>query len=140
MLYQLILLGVIVGLLLLGAAINVLCWLHIQAFLRDHTAISGHQDFDEFKVVIKVNMYAALAMIVITVATMLTAVVALAMGAVGIVTFVIGMFIFAVRMAVGGMTMKSIEGDLRKVPVVPDLRDEHAYVLKRWTSSALPDW
>jgi hypothetical protein len=37
--------------------------------------------------------------------------------------------------------MKAVERDLRNLPVEdPDLREEHAYVLKRWTSSAFPDW
>lgn len=134
-------LGGMLGVSLFSFTLSAVCWLQIRNFVQNHSAISESHDLDELKRIVKVNMYASLGMIATAAVLVVGSGIAIWLGVIGGQTLLTGVFGFGGLCCVGGAILTSAERRLRDVPLEnPSLRDEYDHVLKRWTSSALPDW
>ena len=118
-----------------------MCWLQIRNIVQNHAAISESHDLDELKRIVKVNMYASLGMIATASVLVVGSGIAIWLGVIAGQTLLTVVFGFGGLCCVGGVILTTAERRLRDVPLEnSSLRDEYNHVLKRWTSSALPDW
>ena len=112
-----------------------------RSFLATYASIDTPRDLDEFKRVVKTNMYLALAMMPIVVFAIGLGVTGMALGSLGWRELRLVLFIMGPLCGISGVVLTAAEGRMKRVSVTDDsLRVEFDAVVKRWTSSALPDW
>ena len=129
------------ALLLVGFLFTLMAWLQARAFLTTYPAINSESEFDEFKRIVKVNMYIALAIIAIFGLAIVLAAAGLYLGVFSWTQLWLGLIIFGPLCMVGGIMMTVCENKLKtQIAVDASLREEFDRVVHRWTSSALPDW
>lgn len=140
MIPRIALLFAVYSLPLIAGGIALFGWLQLRAFLSSHSSIYGDRELDDLKRVVKTNMYLSLSIIMAVVLMVI-------LGGIGISSgFVrwwelLGLLILGPICSVGGILVTALERQVRSIPLEDEsLREDLAHVLKRWTSSALPDW
>ncbi len=140
MLQLLIAIGVY-SLLILGGGLALWGWLQARSFLQTYESISSQSEFDEFKRIVKTNMYLALAILVVVGLTLLLGVAGLFMGALGWIDLLVAFLVLGPLGAFAGIMLTAAEKRMKAIPVEDEsLRLEFEHVVRRWTSSAFPDW
>jgi hypothetical protein len=136
----LILIG-IASLPLVGALLSLVAWIRLNTFTQSVPAIAAPRDLDELKRVVKLDMYLALVMIALVLGTAGLFGLGVWIGCFGVLELTCLLTIVSPFAIVAGILLKRAEAGLKAVPVTDDsLQAEHAHVIKRWSSSALPDW
>lgn len=124
-----------------GAACAVYGWMQARSFLATYASIDTPRDLDEFRRVVKTNMYLALAMMALAGIAIGLGAIGMVLGALGWIELRMALFIMGPVCGIAGAAVTAAEGRMKRVSVTDDsLRVEFDAVLKRWTSSALPDW
>lgn len=116
-------------------------WQQARSFLATHTSIASQCELDEFKRVVKVNMYLALAMMAIFGIVLILAGVGIYLGTFSLPQLLLSLMVFGPLCAVAGMMMTRCENKMKTTLTIdPSMRQQFDYVVQRWTSNALPDW
>lgn len=109
-------------------------------FLREHRSIRDRRDLDDFRRMVRVQMYQALLQLVILGAMTVITVV-------GILMDRLGFFQFLAVLALNGVVWlagsrgKKVEHRAQKLKVEDlDLQDEYRQVCRTWNSKPLPDF
>lgn len=128
-------------LLTLGAGLSVWGWLQVESFLKAHDSIDSPSVFDEFKRIVKSNMFLALAILVIVGLILLLGGISFHRGEFTTVDLQIIFLILGHVCAFAGIRMTAAENRMKALPVEDEtLHEEFAHVVTRWTSHAFPDW
>jgi hypothetical protein len=137
---SLIYLGVY-ALLITGAGLALWGWLQVRSFLKIHDSIRSQMELDEFKRVAKTNMFLALAIIVIVGLILLLGSAGLFFGVFGWIDLLVVFLVLGPLCSFAGFKLTTSEGQMKAITVEDEtLREEFDHVVRRWTSSAFPDW
>lgn len=127
--------------LIIGAGIALWGWLQVRSFLASYPSIDSQRDFDEFKRIVKTNMYLALAIMAMSGIAIVLAASAFYLGSLGWTELQMLLFIMGPICTFAGIALTSAENRMKAITLTDDsFRTEFDHVVKRWTSSAFPDW
>ncbi len=138
--YRMLILYAIYLLPLVGGGVPLWGWLQLRAFVRSHASISSRLELDDLKRVVKTDMF--LAIVVVLIFGLIPV-----LGAFGLYCDLVGwsdltaLFILGPLCCLAGVKLMAVEKQVRNTPLENEtLREEFDHVLRRWTSSTLPDW
>ena len=125
----------------IGATIAFCGWLQVRSFLASYSSIDSQRDIDEFKCVVKTNMYLALLILATAVVAIGLVASGIALGSLGWADLRLVLFIMGPVCVGSGAILTAAEWRMKAIPLTDaSLRSEFDSVVKRWASSALPDW
>lgn len=123
------------------AGIAAYAWIQVRSFLRCFSSLDGRDDLEEFKRVVKYNMYLALVLIRLVGTGMVVVALGLSLDVLGWTELQIPLLILGPICTFAGFKQTSAEKQLRTITLNDEsLRPEFDHVVTRWTSSAFPDW
>ena len=127
--------------LILGAGGALLGWIQVRSFLKSHSSISSQSEFDEFKRVVKTNMFLALAIMVSFGLLLVLGATGFYLDVVGWTDLLLVLFVLGPICSFAGIKLMSAESQMKAISLDNEsLRQDLDHVVGRWTSSALPDW
>ncbi len=121
------------------AFMGVLLWSRavLAGFLRGHEAIESAATLDEFKGIVRRNMYAALGSAVFGVVSLIWAVLLIReYGAIGLVV----VLALSAPLLLLSLSTNKLERRSRSLACDPVLQEEYARVSEVWIKKALPDF
>ncbi len=126
--------------LLAGGAINAFwcVWL-MKAFLREAPAIRSHADLVKLKRLVGFQMYGALLQTFLLVVPFGLFFLGVYVGALA-TTDVRYAIVASVVALVAGLYVKSVEGEIRGMPVSDEFRHEFAEIIDVWMNKMFPTW
>lgn len=110
----------------------------LNTFLARHPAVQGTATFEEYKQIVRGQMYAALVYLVLGIASLLLAIALAVSGGLATVALVVAV---NVPLLLLGQSNKKIEERVRALPCSdPQLAGEYARVGESWVRRPLPDF
>ena len=121
--------------------VGLFAFLQLDGFARSHASIDDVHGLDEFKRLVKMDMYFALLLMAVGLTLGVLWGLGFWLGCTGMPVFTCAMGLFGPLGIVMGIVLNRVERRLRELPVTnPDLQAEHERVIRRWKRSPLPDW
>jgi len=133
-------LALILGLPLLGIAAGMYFAGILKRFLQDTPRIETTADLDRLRSVVKVQMYAALAMIAVLGAPIVIYIIGVFRGPLRVGDFVYPLVV-NLLVIVAGRSNRRVERRVQSLQCAdPDLKAEYDSIVCAWERKALPDW
>ena len=127
--------------LIVGAGISLWGWVQVRSFLASYPSIDSQKDLDEFKRIVKTNMYLALAIMAMFGIAIVLAAAGLYSGSLGWTGLAMLLFIMGPVCAFAGTALTFAENRMKAITLTDEsFRSEFDHVVTHWTSSAFPDW
>ena len=133
---------IVLGMLVvIQLCISLWGWMRLRRFLNEHPLLATQLEFDEFKRVVKSNMYLALAFIGLVIIGVLTVVAGLTLGGfTRLELLLVSVVLGGVYSSTGGAILV-LERRMKSLDVDGTVsQDEYERVVKTWTSNVFPDW